>query len=105
MHLLITSVRKYDLGSVPAVLNKTSLDLVWLNEDFFVTAAYVSGRWDSNTGDLFWFSDRDCLLKLNYTGEMLIKSYTQLDADGTDFVLHRYKEVIVRSWRNATSVP
>jgi hypothetical protein len=103
--LLVTAVSDNEFESVPLVLNKTTLDLLWVNRHFFGAGLHGDYRWDLNTGDLFWIGGDDRLLKFNYTGEKLINNFTQLDGFGTDFAIDRKQEVIVRPWQNGTSLP
>ena len=103
--LLITAVSDNEIESVPLVLNKTTLDLFWINRHFFGAGLHGDYRWNSNTGDLFWIGGDDRLLKFTYKGEKLINNFTQFDGFGEDFVIDRHEEVIVRSWQNGTSLP
>jgi hypothetical protein len=101
---LVTAVSDNEIESVPAVLNKTTLDLLWVNRHFF--GADMDGRYrcDVNTGDMFWIGGDDNLLKFEYSGQNLINNYTQSGL-GTDFVLNRQQQIIIRPWQNASQLP
>lgn len=101
---LITAVVDNEIETVPIVLNRTTLDLVWINRHFFGAGMHGGYRSDLITGDLFWISGNDNLLKFNYTGQNLINNSTQLDGFGRDFVLDRQQQIIVRPWQNMTSI-
>ncbi|CAF3742293.1 unnamed protein product [Rotaria sp. Silwood1] len=103
--LLITSVKGNETELVPAVLNKTTLDLLWVNRHFFGAGIHGDYRWDLNMGNIFWIGGDDHLLKFDQKGEKLINNVTQLDGFGRDFVLDRQQQIIVRPWQNMTSSP
>ncbi|CAF1152848.1 unnamed protein product [Rotaria sp. Silwood1] len=103
--LLITSVKGNEIELVPAVLNKTTLDLLWVNRHFFGAGIHGDYRWDLNMGNIFWIGGDDHLLKFDQKGEKLINNVTQLDGFGRDFVLDRQQQIIVRPWQNMTSSP
>ncbi len=103
--LLITAVNGNQIVSIPAVLNKTTLDLLWVNRNFFGAGLQRDYRWDLNTGDMFWIGGDDHLLKFDQKGENIINNVTQLGGSGRDFVLDRQQQIIVRPWQNMTSSP
>ena len=74
---LITAVSDNQFESVPAVLNKTTLDLLWVNRHFFGADMDGQYRCDTNTGDIFWLGGDDRLLKFTYNGQNLFNSETQ----------------------------
>jgi hypothetical protein len=103
--LLITAVKGNQIDRLPAVLNKTTLDLLWVNTHFFGAGIHGDYRWDLTMGNIFWISGDDNLLKFDQKGENLINNMTQLDGFGRDFVLDRQHQIIVRPWQNMTSSP
>ncbi|CAF1003978.1 unnamed protein product [Rotaria sordida] len=103
--LLITSVKGNEIELIPAVLNKTTLDLLWVNRHFFGAGIHGDYRWDLNIGNIFWIGGDDHLLKFDQKGENLINNVTQLGGFGRDFVLDRQQQIIVRPWQNMSSSP
>ncbi|CAF1090046.1 unnamed protein product [Rotaria sordida] len=103
--LLITSVKGNEIELVPAVLNKTTLDLLWVNRHFFGAGIHGNYRWDLNMGNIFWIGGDDHLLKFDQKGENQINNVTQLGSFGRDFVLDRQQQIIVRPWQNMSSSP
>lgn len=101
---LVTAVSDNEFESVPAVLNKTTLDLLWVNRHFFGADMDGHYRCDTNTGDMFWLGGDDRVLKFTYNGQNLLNSETQSDS-GTDFVLDSQKQIIVQPWQNMSSLP
>lgn len=100
--LLVTAASKNVIESVPLALNKTTLDVLWTNEQFLDAGMHGDYRSDYKTGDFFWIGKDDYLVKFNNTGEMIINNSTYVAGFGSDFVTDRHKEVIVRSWFNKT---
>lgn len=103
-HFLITAVSDNQFESVPALLNKTNLNLLWVNRHYFGAGMNGEYRYDRTKGDLFWIAGDDRLLKFNYKGQHLINNYTQLGGSGLDFVLDQNQEILVRPWTNMTSL-
>jgi hypothetical protein len=103
--LLITAVSDNEIETVPAVLNKTTMDLLWVNRHVFGAGMDGHYRYDTNKGDMFWIGGDDRLLKFDHNGQNLINNFTQLDGFGRDFVLDRQQEIIVRPWLNMTQLP
>ena len=103
--LLITAVSDNEIESVPVVLNKTTLDLLWINRHFFGAGMHGPYRCDTNTGDIFWIGGDDNLLKFEPTGQNLINDYTQSGRFGRDFVLDKQQQIIIRPWQNMTALP
>lgn len=103
--LLITAVNDNEIDSVPAVLNKTTMGLLWVNRHVFGAGMDGHYRFDTNKGDMFWIGGDDRLLKFDHNGQKILTNNTQLDLSGVDFVLDRQQEIIVRPWQNMSSLP
>jgi hypothetical protein len=50
---LITAVSDNEIETVPAVLNKTTLKLLWVNRHFFGADMDGHYRYDTNISDIF----------------------------------------------------
>ncbi|CAF1028914.1 unnamed protein product [Didymodactylos carnosus] len=103
--LLVTAVSDNEMDSVPATLNKTTLDLLWVNRHFFGAGMDGHYRCDTNMGDMFWIGGDGNLLKFRHDGQNLINNYTQSDGFGGDFVLDQQQQIIILSWQNMTRLP
>jgi outer membrane protein assembly factor BamB len=102
---LVTAVSDNEIDTVPAVLNKTTLGLLWVNRHVFGAGMDGHYRCDTNMGDIFWIGGDDRLLKFEHNGQNLINNYTQPGLSGSDFVLDKQQEIIVRPWQNMTQLP
>ncbi|CAF1379544.1 unnamed protein product [Adineta ricciae] len=103
--LLVTAVEDNKIDSIPAVLDKKTLKLLWTNRRFFGAGRNGQYRCDTSTGDIFWIGGDTRLLKFDHSGKNLINNYTDAYLSGIDFVLDKQRQIIVQPWQNASSLP
>ncbi|UJR32505.1 hypothetical protein I4U23_019967 [Adineta vaga] len=103
--LLITAVNDNDIDSIPVVLDKKTLKIIWFDRHVFGAGMDGQYRCDLKTGDILWLGGDDRLLKFDYNGHKLLNNYTQPGLSGTDFVLDLQQEIVVQPWQDGTSLP
>ncbi|CAF0912083.1 unnamed protein product [Adineta steineri] len=103
--LLVAAVSDNEIETVPAVLDKKTLKLVWINRHYFGAGMDGQYRCDTNTGDILWLGGDWRLIKFDHNGKNLLNNYTTPSAGGYDFVLDRQHQIIVQPWQNGSSLP
>ncbi|CAF0962420.1 unnamed protein product [Didymodactylos carnosus] len=66
--LLITAVVDNKFGSVSAAIDKTSLEILWINRHYFGAGTGGHYKIDNGTGYMYWIGDDDYLLKFDQKG-------------------------------------
>ncbi|CAF0752172.1 unnamed protein product [Adineta ricciae] len=102
---LITAVSDNDFESIPLVLDKNTLEMIWIDRHVFGAGMEGQYRCDLKTGDILWLGGDDRLLKFDYNGHKIFNNNTQPGLSGIDFVLDSQEEIIVRPWQDGSSLP
>ncbi|CAF1576796.1 unnamed protein product [Didymodactylos carnosus] len=102
-NLLITAVADGTFESVPAAINKTSLEIMWINRENFGAGMNGHYKVDSGTGNMFWIGGDDNLLKFDAGGNKMLSGDTESGA-GRQMALDIDRETIVRPWQNMTDI-
>ncbi|CAF4985018.1 unnamed protein product [Rotaria sp. Silwood1] len=102
-NLLITAVVDDTFESVPAAINKTTFEILWINRNYFGAGMNGHYKIDSKTGDMYWIGGDDYLLKFNEKGQKLLNGDSH-SGGGRQFVLDNDQQIIVRSWQNMSDI-